>query len=154
MAKIKKGDIIICYEKQHINIYGYTGGNKGTKILYCFNSGCFKSVDIDYFKNIEIVKILHKEEFENLLKNQKENFVKLQHPDGKDFPELNVCPVCGESNVVYTIWKLKYPYINEMHYQILCCNCDLRLDKGIAVSPKELSEIWNKYSEKRWENEI
>lgn len=151
MAKI--GDIIVCYEQDYINIYCYRSNTGRLKNLYNVTENYFLSVPGDYFKGKKI-KIFPKEMLEFLLKNQREEFVKLQHPDGKDFPELNVCPICGKDIVVYTIWKLNPPYVNEMHYDISCCWCGLKLDKGLMVSPKELSQIWNGYSKKRWKDEI
>lgn len=153
MAKTKKGDIIVCYEQDYINIYCYRSNTGKLKNLYNVTENYFLSVPGDYFKGKKI-KVFPKEMFEFLLKNQEEEFVTFHHPGEANFPELNKCPICGKNDVVYIVCKLKYPYENEMHYQILCCHCDLRLDKGLTVSAKALSQIWNRYSEKRWKNEI
>lgn len=151
MAKI--GDIIVCYENGYTTIYRFCGNAEYMKNLYNITDDWYETVSSDYFKGKEI-KVFSHDFLEFLLKNQEEEFVTFYHPGEANFPELNKCPICGKNDVVYIVCKLKYPYENEMHYQIACCHCGLKLDKGLMVSPKELSEIWNKYSKKRWKNEI
>lgn len=153
MAKIKKGDIILCNENGYTTLYRFEGSAGGMKDLYNITDDWYDTVPNNYFKGKE-VKIFPHDFIEFLLKNQKEEFVTFYHPGEANFPELNKCPICGKSDVVYTACKLKYPYEGEFHYQIFCCHCDLKLDKGLAVSPKALSQIWNRYSKVRWENEI